>query len=136
MNVPPETKIEILINGPDSDEKKLLEKHSIYIQHLCKVEKILIGNKLEKPQKSATLVFSGLEIFMPLEGLIDFSKEQQRLLKEFNLLKKEIEHLDARLSQPDFKTHAPEEEIVRTLERKKETDQKLIKLKEHLELVQ
>ncbi|OGR51131.1 MAG: valine--tRNA ligase [Elusimicrobia bacterium GWA2_38_7] len=136
MNVPPATKIEILINGPDSDEKKLLEKHSIYIQHLCKVEKILIGNKLEKPQKSATLVFSGLEIFMPLEGLIDFSKEQQRLLKEFNLLKKEIEHLDARLSQPDFKTHAPEEEIVRTLERKKETDQKLIKLKEHLELVQ
>lgn len=136
MNVPPAKKIEIVVNGPDSDEKKLIQRYSHYIQHLCKAEKILIGNDLEKPQKSAAAVVGSLEIFIPLEGLIDFDKEKQRLLKEFNSLQKEIEHLEARLSHPDFKTHAPEEEVERTQKRKIETDQKITKLKEHLELIQ
>ncbi len=136
MDVPPPTKISLYLSAIDKEKIKLLEECSHYIQYLCKSEKILIGSKLSRPPKSATAILHSVEIYIPLEGLIDFSKERQRLAKELEQVQKELGYVEQRLAEAKFRKNAPAEEVSKTEERKTVSIQKLEKLKEHLALIQ
>ena len=136
MNVPPGEKIALKLNVHDKETEQLVWPHSSYIQHLCKSENLQIGSGLSKPGKSAASVVGKVEIFVPLEGLIDFGKERQRLEKELTAARTEIEHLTKRLSFPDFKTHAPKEEVRRTEQRKAEAEQRFKRIEEHIASIQ
>jgi len=132
MNVPPGEKISLLLNVSKESTLSLLNEHTGYIQHLCKVKGLEIGSALEKPQKSVAAVVPDIEIFVPLEGLIDLGKEKTRLGKEFKNVESDITRIDQRLSNPDFVNLAPKEEVRKTEQRRKESIQKLERLKEHL----
>ncbi len=89
-----------------------------------------------KPPKSASAVAGDIEAFIPLEGLIDFEKERQRLLKEQEQVQVQIQILDKRLADPKFTSHAPEDEVVKTRQRKEENISKVKRLEEHLASIQ
>ena len=86
-----------------------------------------------KPPKAASAVINNLEIFLPLEGLIDFQVERARLEKDISRLEKQLEGLNTKLQSPDFLSKAPENIVV--LEKKKKVDfeSNLNKLKTNLE---
>ena len=136
MDVPPAKKISLYLNCADEKNCLLLKENLNYLNHLCKADQIEIGAHLMRPPKSATAITHGVEIYVPLEGLIDFEKEKQRLAKELDLVQKELSHVEQRLSDSNFRKNAPPEEVARTEERKLSSIQKLEKLKEHLTLVQ
>ena len=48
---------------------------------------------------------------MPLEGLIDFAQERQRLTKEKEKLAAEAARLEAQLANPQFAERAPAEKV-------------------------
>ena len=52
-------------------------------------------------------VVSGVEIYLPLKGLIDVEKETARLTKEREKLQKEIKRLTGKLSNEGFLKKAP-----------------------------
>jgi valyl-tRNA synthetase len=135
MNVPPGRPIALSLNVSDDPARVLMETHSAYLRHLCKIGDLKIGSSLPKPPKSVSVVVEGMEAFIPLEGLIDFEKEKQRLEKEFEAVKNEIERIDTRLANPDFAAHAPDEEVQKARQRKIESSEKLERLKEHLSSV-
>ena len=60
----------------------------------------------EKPQDAASAVISGLEIFLPMEGVIDQEAEHERLAKELKDVEVQIERLETLLSSP-FAQRAP-----------------------------
>ena len=60
----------------------------------------------EKPAGQASLVVSGVEIFLPLAGLIDTSAERERLQKELEEVQSQISRLEGLLSSP-FARKAP-----------------------------
>ena len=60
----------------------------------------------EKPKDAVGLVVAGVEIYVPLAGLVDLSVEQQRLQKELSRLENEIERLEKLLGS-DFAQKAP-----------------------------
>jgi valyl-tRNA synthetase len=50
------------------------------IKKLARADTIVLGSSLDVPKASAKAVLSGgAEIAVPLEGLIDFDKERERL---------------------------------------------------------
>lgn len=132
MNVPPVTKIRITLRAKNADAEKLLNANRGYLQTLCKSDDIQIGMNLAKPAKSAAAVFKELDLFIPLEGIIDFEKEKERLAKERANLENQLSLVEKRLSDPQFKTNAPEEEVKRTEARKLESQEKLKRLEEHI----
>ncbi|MBI4217484.1 MAG: valine--tRNA ligase, partial [Elusimicrobia bacterium] len=136
MNVSPAKKIRIEFNCSDTSQKALLQNYQDYIQHLCKGEDLQVGSGIRKSQKSAAAIVQGIEIFVPLEGLIDFEKEKLRLTRDLESAQKELKILEERLSQPLFKQNAPAEEVQKTLLRKEESLKKSEKLKEHLLLME
>jgi valyl-tRNA synthetase len=56
-------------------------------------------------------VVNGVEIYLPLKGLIDVEKETARLNKELEKLEKEIKRLAGKLSNEGFLKKAPEQVV-------------------------
>jgi valyl-tRNA synthetase len=65
----------------------------------------------DKPEQSVTAVVDGIEIFLPLKGLIDMDKEIARLEKEVEKVNKEIERLEKKLNNEGFVAKAPADVI-------------------------
>ena len=67
-----------------------------------------------------TAVVTGVEIILPLEGLINMEEEIARLTKELEKWNKEVERVQKKLSNEGFVKKAPEKVI--NEERAKEQD--------------
>jgi valyl-tRNA synthetase len=66
----------------------------------------LVENLVEKPQDQASLVVAGVEIYLPLSGMVDIEGERARLQKELDETQSQIERLEGLLTSP-FGQKAP-----------------------------
>ncbi|HJV32025.1 MAG TPA: valine--tRNA ligase, partial [Bacillales bacterium] len=120
VNTPMSKKIKILIKTKDDSILAIVEKNRSYIERFCNPEELQMGTNLEAPEKSMTAVITGLEIILPLEGLINIEEEVARIEKELDKLNKEVERVQKKLSNEGFIKKAPESVIEE--ERAKEKD--------------
>ncbi|MGH7851502.1 MAG: valine--tRNA ligase, partial [Thermodesulfobacteriota bacterium] len=79
-----------------------------FILSLASLSGLEIAKKV-KPKKAIAHVIPGVEIFLPVEGLIDVGKETERIKKEIGKISKELERTEKKLSNPEFLGRAPEE---------------------------
>lgn len=101
MNIQTSKEINIIISA--GAQKAMIEGSSGYIMSLTKAGMLDIqGSVAEKPAQSASAVVSAIEIFVPLEGLIDFEKELARLEKASVEMDNLIRRVDEKLSNADF----------------------------------
>ena len=68
------------------------------------------------------------KIYLPLEGLIDVAAERERLGKELDKAKDEVKKVNAKLSNENFVTRAPDEVINEMKERQKHWQQRVDEL--------
>jgi valyl-tRNA synthetase len=89
----------------------LITRHQEIIVTLARLEKdeFHIHTDLShKPEQAVAQVISGgIEIFLPLAGLIDVEAERQRLNKEVAQVEKRIATSKVKLSNPNFTEKAP-----------------------------
>ncbi|MBD3287806.1 valine--tRNA ligase, partial [candidate division KSB1 bacterium] len=131
MNVPPNKKARLLIKSEDSYE--LIMQNDIYLKSLSQVEEIEMSADIEKPKYAASAVVNNMEIFIPLEGLIDIDVERNRLEKEVSRLEKQIENTEKKLMNKDFLNKAPQDVIERERRKSQAWQDNLEKLKANLE---
>ncbi|MEG1500703.1 MAG: class I tRNA ligase family protein, partial [Clostridiales bacterium] len=107
MNVPPGKK-SVLILWADEALQPVLNEGRNYILSMAHGEEIIIENKGgEIPPQAASGHACGVDIFLPLKGLIDLEKEIARLEKEIATAKKEIARLAGKLGNEAFLAKAP-----------------------------
>ena len=135
MNVPPGKKADMVVRM-HGDSKFVLEKYGDVIKSLCGVREISVGEFLDKPPHSAVAVIRDMEIFLPLEGLIDVVLEQERLEKREADLKVYISNIQKKLSKRDFLSRAPKEVIKREEKKLIEMNNELKMLTINLEILQ
>jgi len=87
------------------------------------------------PAAAAKAVVDGVEIFMPLTGVIDFTEEDRRLAKEIEKIGKELAQAQRKLANEDFLAKAPAEVVQKEKERLQSWGEKLSKLKAHKERI-
>ncbi len=133
MNVPPTKPARVIIRGSNGVSLDLIKQHETYFQHLARVEALECCRDIEKPKKAASAVVQDLEIYVPLEGLIDLNVERARLEKEIQRLEDQLESLNLKLQSADFLKKAPEEIIAREKKKKADFESSLDKLKANLE---
>lgn len=133
-NVPPSKEASVIFRITSDDTRNAIEKGLNHIKNLAKVNEIQYIHQHEKaPEKALTAVISGGEIFMPIEGLIDVEKEKERLNKEKVALEKELQRVNAKLSNQGFLTKAPREVVEKEKEKQKDFEEKLRKVQARLE---
>lgn len=63
------------------------------------------------PTDSIQIITDGIELYMPLEGLIDKEEQEKRQEEEKAKLKQEIARCEKMLSNPGFINKAPQAKI-------------------------
>ena len=113
------------------DLQKVMEENQSYIQLLGTVDKLAIDKlTAEKPKNAMTAVVNGVEVYLPLKGLIDVEKETARLQKEIDDMHKEIKRSEGKLNNKGFLAKAPEEVVAKEKAKEEEYKKKLVALQE------
>ena len=120
VNTPMSKKISILLKAKDEEIKTTLIENKSFIERFCNPETLSIDIDIAVPDKAMTAVVTGVEIILPLEGLINMEEEIARLTKELEKWNKEVERVQKKLSNEGFVKKAPEKVI--NEERAKEQD--------------
>ena len=127
MNVHPSKKVE-LIFVTNKYEKQLKEAEH-FIKKLGFGSKVTIQNDKNGISEDAiSIVKDNIELYMPLEGLVDLEEERKRQEEEKTRLEQEVARCEKMLSNPGFINKAPEAKI-------NEEKEKLAKYKQMLEKV-
>ncbi len=118
-----------------------IKEYSNYIQRLGLINNMSFINKkneeFKKPQHSATAIFEitkefgTLELYILLEGIIDFEKEKKRLKKELEETEKFFILFEQKLNNSEFLAKAPKEEVERIKEKYLLTKEKIEKIKSY-----
>ncbi|QPJ63903.1 MAG: valine--tRNA ligase [Candidatus Nitrohelix vancouverensis] len=135
MNINPGLKLRILIKTGDAWALDALQKHGDAICKLARLETLECGPEIVKPKGAASSVVDGMDLFAPLEGVIDFADEKKRVEKELKKIQKEWELLDKKLSNPNFVDKAPAEVVAKDTQRKDDLAEKRERLDTHLKTV-
>ncbi len=132
MNVPPSKNVEICLRVVDPDSRALTETHQQKLLILAKASGIHFLPDEKNPPSSASGVFEGMEIFIPLIGIIQFDEEEKRLEKELGKLRKEWTQIEKKLANEDFLQKAPPEVVGKEKEKVRALGKKIEKLENHL----
>lgn len=111
MNVPPGKKAEIILVAADHATRQALETQTRYIGELAGGAARVTARLDEKPAQAAHAVARGVEIYLPLAGLIDIPQEIARLRKELATVEKEVARVNAKLANQGFLAKAPAEVV-------------------------
>jgi valyl-tRNA synthetase len=130
-NIEPQRPLDAIINSHNAADAKLITENMDFIKRLSKISDLKIG-AFAKPKNSAAAVVRDLEVYVPLEGLIDFEKEKARLAKEKARLENEMSAISGRLNDEKFTAKAPEDVVEKQRVRKGELEVQIKKLAENL----
>jgi valyl-tRNA synthetase len=112
LNLKPGEQVRILVAAPDAAARSVFDAGSQQIARLVRASDISVSESLNAPRASARAVLAGgAEVAVPLEGLIDFAQERERLGREQDKLRKEAARLEGQLSNPQFVERAPAEKV-------------------------
>ncbi|MBU1164762.1 class I tRNA ligase family protein [Patescibacteria group bacterium] len=106
-NIEPAKKLKAVVIA--KSKVKLIEENKDVVLKLARLSDLQIEKTSKKPAHSASTLTSGVEIYLPLEGVIDIKKEQNRLEKEKEQLEKYIKGFEQKLSNKGFVENAPKE---------------------------
>ena len=115
--VAPGREISVIVHA-GADQKALLQEAQGYLQVLARVGDLQIGSFGDaKPERAVTAVAGGVEMYLPLAGLVDISQEIARLQKELEMTGLEIKRAEGKLGNPGFVNKAPREIVAKEEEK-------------------
>ena len=99
---------------------------------LARLDELEVKKEGKKPSKSKAVILSNIEIYIPLEEMIDVDKEQDRLEKEIKQLESYAKSIDSKLKNKGFANNAPQEVVDQEKIKLEEANQNPKKLKKEL----
>jgi valyl-tRNA synthetase len=125
--------VKVLLNTADEAKQAILKANDSYIKELAWVEELAIGMDIVKPEHSAVDVEQSVEIFMPLEGIVDIEEEKKRLSKELMKIRVDSEKSRRKLENPQFTSKAAPAVVEKERAKLTEFDERIAKLSRQLE---
>jgi valyl-tRNA synthetase len=129
MNVPAAAKIPFMLKGASEESKKWLYLHKDIISTLGRLESVALS---DAPSRMGTTEFPIGEAvaILVLDTAMDLAKERARLQKDLKKVQDEIGRFDAKLSNEQFVSKAPEEVLAEQREKRKEASSLAMRLQE------
>ncbi|HEU5298983.1 MAG TPA: class I tRNA ligase family protein, partial [bacterium] len=113
IGIPPAQRIPVRIRT-DAPSGRLLTPLGGHLSALGRTEPVTLEPLASpRPAGSVTAVLSGVEVSIPLGGLVDPARERERLGRALRELEAELGGLQHRLGNPDFVGRAPAEVVER-----------------------
>jgi len=130
MHIPPSQKVEVILFCGNDKDTRLLRNYQSYLIQLALIKDLKFSTSRKRSKAAATAVVKGIDIHIPLEGLIDFGEEEKRLRKEIEKVEKELTFIKKKLTNEDFLRKAPREIVKKESQRNQALIEKQKKLEE------
>ena len=131
-NIPPSKDVVVDIITSNKEQMQILRLYDSYIHKLCRVTAVNHISESQKPKFASSAVVDGIQLFVPLEGLIDLDVERKRLEKEIQRMDQMLEGIGKKLTNPQFADRAPKDVVEREREKEASFKANLEKLKNNL----
>ncbi len=135
MGIPPDKKIRVFLKPSKENFLDIIGENIPYIVDMTRAEEVSARLNLERPRTSTAAVVRNVEIFVPLEGIIDLEAEKAKLTKEIERLSGQIAATDAKLRNESFLRRAPAEVVDRERSKREEYSLRLEKLEANFEAI-
>ncbi|MGI5838138.1 MAG: valine--tRNA ligase [bacterium] len=130
MGVAPGKKADVILQAAEAGVYADLEAGLGYIEQLGSAAALTLTRTLaEKPRNAAAAITRGVEIYLPLKGLIDIDKEIGRLESELATARAEIGRAAGKLANTGFLAKAPAEVVEKEKAKQAEYQEKESKIK-------
>ncbi len=116
MNVPPATRVPLLIKDAEPVAAQWIERHREHFVRLARVERFEPVELL--PPGAVQAVVDGATLILPLGEVVDLIREKERLGKEVTRLEAELAKIAAKLANPNFLAKAKPDVIEEQRERR------------------
>ena len=109
MNVVPSKKAKVIVV---TDKKEIFAGCEVFFEKLAGASETLIqSDKANIDDNAVNAIVEGAEIYIPLDELVDKSKELERLSQEKTKLEAEIKRVESKLSNESFVAKAPQKVV-------------------------
>ncbi|MEX2477296.1 MAG: valine--tRNA ligase [Gracilimonas sp.] len=132
VNVSPKEELDVLINTKEDSTTKAILENRMVLEKLESIKSLTVSTDIEKPKVYSSSMVDGNEIYVPLEGLVDFEKERERIQKEIDRLEGFLKGINGKLSNDGFVNNAPAEVVELEKKKRADTEESLAKLREQL----
>jgi valyl-tRNA synthetase len=108
-NIPPREPLDVVVRttGPDADAlADLLAAQASQVASMSKTASLTVASDAAKPPQSSVAIAPPLEVYVVLEGLVDFDAERARLAKERQKKAGDLEKLEKKLGNEGFLSKA------------------------------
>ena len=109
LDLSPGQKIKVLLDCKDAATVQIIRAGEAAISSLARVEDLVVGVAIDRPENVATQVAGSVEVLIPLAGLIDLEEEATRLKKEIEKVHKDVDFFTRKLGNDKFVQNAPAE---------------------------
>jgi len=110
-NIAPNKKIDLYIQVEDEKLLNALNDNRVYLERFAVSNTLEIASKTNLVGEGKTFILKGIELFVPLSGLIDIEEQINNLKKEIKKLEGEIARCNGMLNNPSFMAKAPQKKI-------------------------
>ncbi len=112
MDVPPSRKAKVIITSESAEVLDTFRSVQDAYQGLAGASEVQFAENTDGiPSDAVSVVIPDAVVYVPLEDLVDFEKERERLTKEKEKLEKELARSKGMLSNEKFLSKAPEEKV-------------------------
>lgn len=133
MSVQPGKKAEIILVAPEQTAFEVLAIGKESIRLLAGGSQVDVVSNLEvKPAQAASAVLEGVEVYLPLRGLLDLDKEIARVEKEIAQALQEQSRLEGKLNNEGFVAKAPEQVVAKEREKLEGINGRIAALKDRM----
>jgi len=130
MNIKLSDTVDIVVKISSKDTEKIIQENKHYINSLAKIGKIDFTKNPQKQNHSASAIVGDVEIFVLLEGKIDFELEKKRLETQLVKINHELQIYETKLSNKNFMEKADPGEVFRVKQKHLETQDKKKKIED------
>jgi valyl-tRNA synthetase len=135
LNIAPSVEIRADIKTLSREVEEVMQNNLVSIKKLTRCRELNAGPGIHRVEGSAVAVHEGMEVYIPLSGLLDVGSEVKRLQKEMAKIDEALSFLNKKLLNEDFLNNAPKTVLQKDKTKHDELLTRRAKLDENLNLL-
>ena len=105
----PSAKIDATVICPDAQRRQQIQDYNQAISDMARLQSLNIVEAADKPEDAATYIYNDIELFVPLQGMIDTAAELEKLARERGKIEEKLKQIEGKLANQKFLANAPAE---------------------------
>jgi len=132
MDIAPGRRLTVLLADASALDQQRLEQQSLYLRTIARLDEVRVLEAGETPPPSAMALLGGMQLLVPMAGLIDVEAEQARLKKRADKATADLQRTRAKLDNENFVKRAPAAVVQQEKERAAQLQADIDQLHEQL----